>query len=77
VRESDVVPSPSAPELPTAETESAPTAVASVPPALAALARKVADDHRARTGTPIDTSTLRARLGVPMPLAEAIASQLT
>lgn len=48
-----------------------------VPPALVALARKVADDHRARTGTAIDTSTLRARLGIPMPLAEAIATQLT
>ncbi|MEU2425178.1 DUF2637 domain-containing protein [Streptomyces sp. NPDC007851] len=48
-----------------------------VPPALVAHARKVADDHRARTGTPIDTPTLRARLGVPLPLAEAIASQLT
>lgn len=32
-------------------------------------------DH-ARTGTSIDTPTLRARLGVPAPLAEAIAAQL-
>ncbi|GAA3778788.1 DUF2637 domain-containing protein [Streptomyces chiangmaiensis] len=76
VREEDAVRTPSAPELPTAVPESAPPATTSVPPALAALARKVADDHRARTGAPIDTSTLRARLGVPMPLAEAIASQL-
>ncbi|MEU9396289.1 DUF2637 domain-containing protein [Streptomyces sp. NPDC048324] len=72
-----VAPSPSAPELPAAEPESAPSLTASVPPALVAHARKVADDHRARTGTPIDTSTLRARLGVPMPLAEVIAAQLT
>ncbi|MFL4948081.1 DUF2637 domain-containing protein [Streptomyces sp. MMS24-I31] len=71
------VPSASAPELPAAKPESAPSSTASVPPALVAHARKVADDHRARTGTPIDTSTLRARLGVPMPLAEAIAAQLT
>ncbi|MER5411079.1 DUF2637 domain-containing protein [Streptomyces sp. NPDC002769] len=49
---------------------------AAVPPALVALARKVADEHRARTGAAIDTSTLRARLGVPLPLAEAIAAQL-
>ncbi|MCI3240485.1 DUF2637 domain-containing protein [Streptomyces spinosisporus] len=77
VPDEDAVPSPSAPQLPAAEHESAPPATVSVPPALAALARKVADEHRARTGTPIDTSTLRARLGVPMPLAEAIASQLT
>ncbi|MFE7170067.1 DUF2637 domain-containing protein [Streptomyces sp. NPDC057616] len=77
VRDEDAVPSRSAPELPAAEPESARPATTAVPPALAALARKVADDHRARTGTAIDTSTLRARLGVPMPLAEVIASQLT
>ncbi|GAA4796748.1 DUF2637 domain-containing protein [Streptomyces ziwulingensis] len=66
---------PTAPELPTAP---APAPVpASVPPALVTLARKVADEHRTRTGTAIDTSTLRARLGVPMPLAEAIAAHLT
>ncbi|MCZ9341732.1 SpdA protein, partial [Streptomyces sp. TRM76130] len=64
---------PTAPELPTAPAP----APASVPPALVALARKVADEHRTRTGTAIDTSTLRARLGVPMPLAEAIAAHLT
>ncbi|MFF6824292.1 DUF2637 domain-containing protein [Streptomyces longwoodensis] len=47
-----------------------------VPAALVTHARKVADEHRVRTGTPIDTPTLRARLGVPAPLAEAIAAQL-
>ncbi|WP_440553563.1 DUF2637 domain-containing protein [Streptomyces sp. SCPE 10] len=47
-----------------------------VPAALVAHARKVAAEHRARTGSVIDTSTLRARLGVPAPLAEAIAAQL-
>ncbi|WP_439811671.1 DUF2637 domain-containing protein [Streptomyces sp. P9-2] len=47
-----------------------------IPPALVALARKVADEHRTRTGTAIDTLTLRARLGVPMPLAEAITAHL-
>ncbi|WP_281155633.1 DUF2637 domain-containing protein [Streptomyces sp. HYC2] len=66
----------SAPELPAAEPEAAPLSTTPVPPALVTLARKVADEHRARTGTPIDTSTLRARLGVPLPLAEAIAAQL-
>ncbi|MGC9442791.1 DUF2637 domain-containing protein [Streptomyces sp. WG5] len=64
------VPDPAQPATPT------PTPVP-VPPALVALAHKVADEHRTRTGTAIDTSTLRARLGVPMPLAEAIAAQLT
>jgi hypothetical protein len=48
-----------------------------VPAALVAHARKVAADHQARTGTPIDTPTLRARLGVPAPMAEAIAAHLT
>ncbi|MFM9495920.1 DUF2637 domain-containing protein [Streptomyces galilaeus] len=64
--------------LPAADPQPAasPTA-APVPPALVALARKVADDHRTRTGTDIDTPTLRTRLGVPIPLAEAIAAQLT
>ncbi|MGW7753361.1 DUF2637 domain-containing protein [Streptomyces violaceusniger] len=47
-----------------------------VPAALVNHARKLADDHRARTGSPIDTDTLRARLGVPAPLADAIASRL-
>ncbi|MFF5427031.1 MULTISPECIES: DUF2637 domain-containing protein [unclassified Streptomyces] len=46
------------------------------PPALVAHARKVADDHRTRTGHPIDADTLRARLGVPPLLADAIAAQL-
>ncbi|MFI7315996.1 DUF2637 domain-containing protein [Streptomyces venezuelae] len=48
-----------------------------VPPALVDHARKVADAHASRTGTPIDTDTLRARLGVPAPMADAIAAQLT
>ncbi|MFJ9966454.1 DUF2637 domain-containing protein [Streptomyces avermitilis] len=66
-----------APELPAPQAESAQPPVPSVPPALVALARKVADEHHVRTGTAIDTTTLRARLGVPPPLAEAIAAQLT
>ncbi|GGW62976.1 DUF2637 domain-containing protein [Streptomyces griseoloalbus] len=66
-----------APELPPSAPESASPPPPSVPPALVTLARKVADEHRARTGTDIDISTLRARLGVPMPLAEAITAQLT
>ncbi|MFF8032456.1 MULTISPECIES: DUF2637 domain-containing protein [unclassified Streptomyces] len=65
-----------APNTPEPHTAPVP-APAPVPPALVALARKVADEHRTRTGAAIDTSTLRARLGVPMPLAEAIATHLT
>lgn len=73
----EVEPPSAVPELPATEPASASPTPSPVPPALVALARKVADEHRARTGTAIDTSTLRARLGVPMPLAEAIATQLT
>ncbi|CAL9457755.1 DUF2637 domain-containing protein [Streptomyces sp. enrichment culture] len=47
-----------------------------VPPALIAHARKLADAHQASTGQPIDPDTLRARLGVPAPMADAIAAQL-
>ena len=73
----EAVPEPvSAPELPAAEPASAGSSPASVPPALVALARKVAAEHQARTGTAINASTLRSRLGVPMPLAEALATHL-
>ncbi|MFC8505262.1 DUF2637 domain-containing protein [Streptomyces sp. NPDC057411] len=56
--------------------EPAPEATVAVPPALVAHARKIADDHRTRTGSPIDSDTLRARLGVPPLMAAAIAAQL-
>ncbi|MFD5983665.1 DUF2637 domain-containing protein [Streptomyces cyaneofuscatus] len=71
-----------APELPpapaleevAASPVSAPAAV--VPPALLDHARKLADSHQATTGSRIDSATLRARLGVPAPLADSIAAQL-
>ncbi|WP_406488343.1 DUF2637 domain-containing protein [Streptomyces phaeochromogenes] len=63
------------PALPVADPTPTPTAPA-VPAALVDHARKVADDHQARTGSPIDVDTLRARLGVPPQLADAIAAQL-
>ncbi|MFF3977069.1 DUF2637 domain-containing protein [Streptomyces sp. NPDC001828] len=53
-----------------------PAALPDVPSALVDHARKVAADHHARTGTAIDNDTLRTRLGVPAPLADAIAAQL-
>ncbi|PBC62911.1 SpdA protein [Streptomyces sp. Tue6028] len=53
----------------------APTPV-SVPVALVEHARKVAAEHQTRTGAAIDTPTLRARLGVPAAMADAIAAQL-
>ncbi|UUN27905.1 DUF2637 domain-containing protein [Streptomyces sp. FIT100] len=70
-----VEPSAPAPALPAAP-EPAPEPAPAVPAALVDHARKVADDHHARTGSPIDTDTLRARLGVPGPMADAIAAQL-
>ncbi|MEU5610805.1 DUF2637 domain-containing protein [Streptomyces sparsogenes] len=60
---------------PVIEVAPAPAAV-QVPAALVDHARKVAAEHHTRTGTPIDTPTLRARLGVPAPMADAIAAQL-
>lgn len=63
-------PPPSAPEL--THSDAPP-----VPAALVEHARKIADAHQGRTGAPIDTPTLRSRLGVPAPLAEEIAAQLT
>ncbi|MET9252433.1 DUF2637 domain-containing protein [Streptomyces sp. NPDC003717] len=66
-----------APALPAADPAPATPPAAPVPAALVEHARKVADDHHARTGTRIDTDTLRARLGVPPHLADAIAAHLT
>ncbi|MFC4495480.1 DUF2637 domain-containing protein [Streptomyces ovatisporus] len=63
-------PTPAPVETPT------PAPVPDVPPALVDHARKVANAHHARTGAPIDTATLRARLGIPDHLADAIAAQL-
>ncbi|MFC8090369.1 DUF2637 domain-containing protein [Streptomyces sp. NPDC057301] len=62
------------PEPPPALPVAAPAV--SVPPALVDHARKVAIEHRTRTGKDIDTATLRARLGVPEDLAGAIVAQL-
>ncbi|MFI1394247.1 DUF2637 domain-containing protein [Streptomyces sp. NPDC020681] len=77
VEESAPVPAvePEPPALPA--TPEPPRTPDQLPAALVDHARKVAAEHRTRTGAPIDTATLRARLGVPMPLAEAIAVQLT
>lgn len=66
-----------APELPPAAASTpVPGPAVTVPPALLVHARKLADTHHATTGNRIDTETLRARLGVPAPLADAITAQL-
>ncbi|QFQ98606.1 DUF2637 domain-containing protein [Streptomyces phaeolivaceus] len=64
-------PTPPAIEPPPSERPAVP-----VPAALVEHARKVAAEHHTRTGAPIDAPTLRARLGVPAPMAEAIFARL-
>ncbi|MET9786913.1 DUF2637 domain-containing protein [Streptomyces canus] len=66
---------PDPPAQPTTES-TPPTPPVPVPASLVDHARKVAAEHHTRNGIPIDTPTLRARLGVPAPMAEAIAAQL-
>ncbi|MEV7090266.1 DUF2637 domain-containing protein [Streptomyces sp. NPDC093085] len=69
-------PAPEPPPRP-APSPAVPTVAPSVvPTALVEHARKVATAHQDRTGKPIDTDTLRARLGVPPALAQQIAAQL-
>ncbi|MGV9895486.1 DUF2637 domain-containing protein [Streptomyces tendae] len=70
------VPEPAPEPEPAPALPQAPASVPAVPPALVDHARKVATEHRTRTGTDIDTATLRARLGVPEDLAGAIVAQL-
>ncbi|MFD3752045.1 DUF2637 domain-containing protein [Streptomyces cyaneofuscatus] len=75
-------PPPELPSVPAPEEAAAPAPApvsapaAAVPPALLDHARKLADTHQATTGSRIDSATLRARLGVPAPLADAISAQL-
>ena len=65
-----------APALPPVDPAPATPPAVAVPVALVDHARKVAADHEHRTGARIDTDTLRARLGVPPHMADAIAAQL-
>ncbi|MFJ6993133.1 DUF2637 domain-containing protein [Streptomyces sp. NPDC003090] len=76
-QEDDSEPPPQEPSTRPGAVEAPPARPAvAVPAALVEHARKVAAEHHARTGAPIDTPTLRARLGVPAPLAEAITAHL-
>ncbi|MEU1197624.1 DUF2637 domain-containing protein [Streptomyces sp. NPDC005813] len=72
------VPEPEPAPAPVEEPPALPPAdsTPAVPAVLIDHARKVAADYRDRTGAPIDTDTLRTRLGVPPHLADAIAAQL-
>ncbi|TFV34319.1 DUF2637 domain-containing protein [Streptomyces sp. T1317-0309] len=85
---SDPVPAPAAPvvtqpapePVPEQITPPEPLRPCPKPPLCASGAGRprtqLAADHRTRTGTDIDTATLRARLGIPEDLAGAIAAQL-
>ncbi|MGW3916083.1 DUF2637 domain-containing protein [Streptomyces sp. NPDC005070] len=63
---------PTAPELPAAASAPAVT----VPVALLDHARKIAESHRAATGSPMAADALSARLGLPGPMSAAIAAHL-
>ncbi|MER5992014.1 DUF2637 domain-containing protein [Streptomyces viridosporus] len=69
-------PAAASPELAPAPPKPAPAAAPVVPAALLDHARKIADAHRVSTGTPMPADTLSARLGLPAPMADAIATQL-
>ncbi|MFD5255784.1 DUF2637 domain-containing protein [Streptomyces bobili] len=79
VPDPDPAPEPAPAPAPVEEPPALPpaTQAPAVPAVLVDHARKVAADYRDRTGAPIDTDTLRARLGVPPHLADAIAAHLT
>ncbi len=69
-------PAAPAPELAPAPPSPVPTTAPVVPAALLDYARKIADAHRASTGTPMPADVLSARLGLPAPMVDAIAAQL-
>ncbi|MER6492500.1 DUF2637 domain-containing protein [Streptomyces griseorubiginosus] len=76
-RADDPAPAPAAvPELAPATPEAPPADVPAVPVALLDHARKIADAHRASTGSPMPADALSARLQLPAPMADAIATQL-
>ncbi|MCX5086903.1 DUF2637 domain-containing protein [Streptomyces sp. NBC_00401] len=71
-REEEPAPIPELPSVGPLPVASAPN----VPPALLDHARKIADTHHVTTGTPMAPDALRARLGLPAPMADAIATEL-
>ncbi|MFE7170243.1 DUF2637 domain-containing protein [Streptomyces sp. NPDC057616] len=68
-------PAPAVPELTPAPPQPTPRAPA-VPAALLDHARKIADSHRAATGSPMPADALSARLQLPAPMVDAIAAEL-
>ena len=77
VEPAPALPPATVPEIPPAPAPPhAPVPGPAVPSFLLDHARKIADEHRSRTGTPIDAATLRTRLGIKDPLASALAAEL-
>lgn len=74
-REDAPAPAP-APELPPARPDVPAVPAVTVPAALVDHARKIAEAHRATTGTLMPADVLSARLGLPGPTADAIAAEL-
>ncbi|WP_406414886.1 DUF2637 domain-containing protein [Streptomyces sp. NBC_01614] len=71
----DPAPAATVPELTPAPPKPAP-AGPTVPAALLDHARKIADAHRASTGSSMPADALSARLQLPAPMADAIAAEL-
>ncbi|MFI6566874.1 DUF2637 domain-containing protein [Streptomyces sp. NPDC050534] len=69
------VPAATVPELTPASPKPEPSPPV-VPAALLDHARKIADAHRASTGSPMPADALSARLQLPAPMADAIAAEL-
>ncbi|MET8577225.1 DUF2637 domain-containing protein [Streptomyces sp. NPDC005012] len=69
---------PPVPELapPPPSTPAAAPASPAIPAALLDHARKLADAHRASTGSPMPVDVLAARLGLPTAMTDQIAAQL-
>ncbi|KIZ13541.1 DUF2637 domain-containing protein [Streptomyces natalensis] len=74
-RTDEPAPAATVPKLTPAPPEPAPAAPA-VPAALLDHARKIADTHKASTGSPMPADALSARLQLPAPMADAIAAEL-
>ncbi|MCH5672588.1 DUF2637 domain-containing protein [Streptomyces gilvus] len=71
-RTDEPAPAATVPELTPAPPQPAPA----VPSALLDHARKIADAHRASTGSAMPAAALSARLQLPAPMADAIAAEL-
>ncbi|MGW0565739.1 DUF2637 domain-containing protein [Streptomyces tauricus] len=70
------VPAPAPAPVPELDPAPAPPPAPAVPAALLDHARKIAETHRASTGSPMPADVLSARLGLPAPMTSAIATQL-